>query len=360
MEMGLAKLSANEVNALSVTALGLDGTALDLTSPEVIAEGLRRAASFRCPCTAATLVRSVVEPLRGLVSDLDATRDLVEKTLESVVAHGDILEERELDETSNSTSTLLYAAPPAFVMRQSGAVILIGIASSQDATLSEELAGRVEFTSHVRRLKPLPSENLSEELTELGLIEISYENWLKPPPSESVSKKIQQLNRVLDSAAPSRDIPGLLLLDPKRPVKYYPGRWVQPAMQSGRFVARRDQKYGAQLWGYVEMRDGSPEKFIDFPLPKSRWRGCDEAWHLQMAIDAEGGRPQQFKVIPGHRDGGIMQFFSPVPMWARRRWDATGELVDLVGCLFAYQFNNSEMAEEIRFVCESLWLKEFQ
>src|SRR5258707_15843277 len=114
--MGVTRIAASEVHARSVTALGLDSTVLDLTSTEAIAEALRRAANFRCPCTGATLVRSVVEPLRGLVDDLDATKILVEETLEAVVAHGDILEEPEVDATSpNSKAALLYAAPPSFI-----------------------------------------------------------------------------------------------------------------------------------------------------------------------------------------------------------------------------------------------------
>src|SRR5262249_27467752 len=160
----------------------------------------------------------------GLVNDLDATKILVEEILEAVVAHGDILEEPDVEEGSpNLTNALLYTAPPSFVARQSGAAILVGITSNQISALSEDLAARVEFTGHVRRLKPLPGENLSKELTELGFIELSYENWLRAPRSEPARKQIQQFDRLLDSAAPSRVIPGLLLLDPQRPVRYYRG-----------------------------------------------------------------------------------------------------------------------------------------
>jgi hypothetical protein len=343
----------------SVTALGLDGSALDLTSTEAIAEALRRAANFRCPCAAATLVGSVLEPMRGLVDDLDATKILVEEILEAVVAHGDILEEPDVEGSSpNLTNALLYTAPPSFVARQSGAAILVGITSNQISALSEDLAVRVEFTGHIRRLKPLPGENLSKELTELGFIELSYENWLRAPRPEAARKQIHQFDRLLDSAAPSWAIPGLLLLDPQRPVRYYRGRWVEPASQSGRFVARRSQMYGAQLWCYAQVRDGNPEKFIDLPPATSRWRGCDAAWHLQMAIDAERGASQQFKIISGYGGARIMQFFSPVPMWARRRWDAIGEPVDVSRCLFAYQFADTELDEEIRFAHEALWLKQ--
>ena len=103
--MGVTRITASEVHGRSVNALGLDGTVLDLTSTEAIAEALRRVANFRCPCTAPTLVGNVVEPLRGLVGDLDAIKIQVEETLEAVIAHGDILEEPDVEESSPISRT---------------------------------------------------------------------------------------------------------------------------------------------------------------------------------------------------------------------------------------------------------------
>jgi hypothetical protein len=108
----------------------------------------------------------------------------------------------------------------------------------------------------------------------------------------------------------------------------------------------------------MEMRDGNPERLIDFPLAGSRWRGCDEAWHLQMAIDAQRGEPQQYRIRIGPGNTRVIELFSPVPMWARRKWDAVGEPVSTSGCLFAYRLAESEIAEELRFAHEVLWLDE--
>jgi hypothetical protein len=77
-----------------------------------------------------------------------------------------------------------------------------------------------------------------------------------------------------------------------------------------------------------------------------------------MAIDAVRGAPQLFKITPGYKDAQIMRFFSPIPMWGRRRWDAVGEPVANGGGLFAYQFNRAELDEEIDFAKNALWLKE--
>lgn len=354
--MEISRLSAGEVQAHCVNSLGLDSSILDLSSTEAIAEVIRRAATTRCPCTAATLVGTVLGPLRGLFPDLELAKGVIEETVEAVVAHGDILEEPDLEENSVGSRRLLYSAPPSFVIRESGAAILVGSALNEFSGLSEDLAPRVEFKGHVRHLRCLPDENLGDELRALGLIELPQDYWLKTPQTLPATRYREKMDRLLDSAKASHEIPGLLLLESGRPVRYYRGRWVEPASQSGRFVARRDQKYGAQLWCYAELDHGYPQKFVDLPIAGNRWRGCDEAWHLQMAIDAERGEPQQFKIVSGYQNAAIMQFFSPVPMWARRRWDAVGEPAVLSGCLFAYQFAASELNEEIRFAGEALWL----
>ena len=355
----MRQISAMDVHAQKVAELGLDGRAVDLTSIEAVAGSLRRAASFLCPCAAATLIRSVVRPLRGLVDDMDIVRSLVEETLEALIAHGDLLEQREIgNDKTPGRGTLLYTAPASFVSRQSGAAILLGIVADQLSALPDEFEKRIEYVNHVRRLTSLGDGDLRIELVQLGLIELSYHEWLKSPQTETPGEHIARIDALLNAAQPSRDVPGLLLLDSARPVQYYRGRWVAPRLQTGRFVARRSQAYGADLWCYVQLREGQPESLIDFPIASSRWRACDEAWRLQMAIDAERGEPQRFRLRDGPPGIRMLELFSPLPMWARRRWDAIGEPVPSSGCLFAYRFPENEVTEELAFVHEKLWLTE--
>jgi hypothetical protein len=360
MELAMRRISSGELHALKVAELSLDPDALDLTTVEALAGALRRAASFLCPCTAPSLIRAVVQPLRGLVDDLEATEALVDDILDAAVAHGDILEQRDVGENPTAAGTaLLYAAPPSFLIRKSGTAILLGIASDQLSALPEDLESRIQYVHHVRLLRPVDGEDLRNELRQLGLIELSYERWLNAPPMETAERHLERLNAALDATQPSRDIPGLSLIDPERPVRYYRGRWVDPKSQSGRFVARRAQAYGAHLWCYVQTKAGNPERMVDFPVANSsRWRGCDEAWRLQMALDARRGQPQQFRVRASQGRTSVIEFFSPVPMWARRRWDAVGEPVSSSGCLFAYRIADAEMEEELHFIRTALWLGE--
>lgn len=356
--VGMRRLTAEEVHAQKISELGLDPEALDLTTPEGLAGALRRAASYLCPCSAATLVRAVVDPLRGLVLDLEMAKELVEKTLEAMISHGDVLEQPELQDGSPTARVLVYAAPASFVVRQSGLVVLLGVAADQLSPLPPELERRIQYLGHVRRLSPSSAtEDLRGELRHLGLLELSSDAWLKGPKSSTPSQAVAMSDRALDAVPPSRDIPGLLLLDPTKPVQYYRGRWTEPKAQTGRFVARRQQAYGADLWCYVQLTNGQPERMIDFPKRGSRWRGCDEAWHLQLAIDAQRSLPQRFRVTPSG-DAVVFEFFSPTPAWARRRWDTIGEPVPSTGSLFAYRIPKTEIEEERRFAREALWLEE--
>ncbi len=354
----MRRLSAEEVRARKTGELGLDPRVFDLTAPESLAAALRRAASYVCPCSAETLVRAVVQPLRELVRDLRETRRLVKETLEAMISHGDILEQPELEDGTPNTRMLLYAAPPSFVARQSGLVVLLGVAADRPSLVPSGLDRQIHYRGHVRRLIPSsPAEDLRSELRQLGLLDLPADLWLKAPKRCTPSQAVAASHRALDSVPPSRDIPGLLILDPAEPVLYYRGRWAAPRAQTGCFVGRRQQAYGADLWCYVRLENGQPERVIDLPQRGNRWRGCDEAWHLQMAIDAHRGAPQRYRVTPSG-DTVVLDFFSPIPSWARRRWDAMGEPVTSTGSLFAYRIPTAELEEERRFMREALWLEE--
>ena len=343
----MRRLTAPEVHTNKVAELGLDQTALDLTSVEAIAAALRRAASFLCPCAATTLVRAATEPLRGLVEEMEDARRIVRETLEAMIAHGDFFEHRDIEEDAIAdAAVLLYAAPPSFVSRESGTAILLGVSTPA----LDSLADRIEYVNHLRCLSPSLGQDLGVELEQLGFSEVPSGQWLQVPRRETPTQHLAHFDRLLDASQPSGDVAGLSILDWDRPVRYYRGRWTSTGSQSGRFVARRSQAYGGDLWCYVAMSDGRPERLVDLPLTDSRWRGCDEAWRLQMAIDADRGSAQLFRIHPGPGNSYVMQFFSPLPMWARRRLDSVGHLVSSPGCLFAYRLAEAELPKK----CASL------
>ena len=357
----MRRLNSSEVHSRAVAQLGLDPYTLDLTSVEAVASALRRAAQIFCPCAPAALVRVIVEPMKGLVEDIGTFRESVWDILEAMIAHGDFFEYGDIQELSMpSNVTLVYGAPVRFVTRESGLIILLGISSDQSFSFPGDLNTRIEYVKHLRRISPRPNEDLRAVLLQLGLTEVSYNRWLESPVEETPDQHISRLDQLLDAGPPSGAVPGLSILDPQQPVRYYPGRWKEVRSESGRFVARRSQAYGANLWCYIELIDGEPERLLDFPLTDSRWRGCDEAWRLQLAIDAQRGAPQRFRLLLDMEGDAVVQFFSPVPAWAKRRWDAVGEPVDSSGCLFAYRLPGNGLGEEIRHARDVLWLEELE
>ncbi len=360
MEMVMRQLSPEKMCRQKVVELGLDPNRFELTSIEAIAAAIRRAAAFLCPCTASSMIRSIVNPLQGLVDDLDSLKFNVKQTLNAMTSQGDLLELEEFDVDSSKKSTLLFAAPAAFIPRDTGTQILVGISGDEFFTFPGDLAARIEYAGHIRRLRPLEgeNENLHQQLEEYGLLEIPFDDWQTLPKFLDSSKLISSYDELLDSAGPSGEIPKLRLLDPERSVKCYRGRWVDPRKQSGRFVARREQAYGAPLWSYVQLTDGEPQALVDLPLTKSRWRGCDEAWHLQMALDEKRGTPQRFVIHNQPDKKCLIAFFSPVPMWAERRWNTIGERVLGKRYFFEYRIPKEELSQELKFIRSNLFLEQ--
>lgn len=348
-------LTSEKLHACGVRTLGLDDEASDLFSVEAIAAALRRAAGFLCPCPQRTLVQAVVEPMESLVSSKEQFGEAVENTVEAMINYGDLLEECEVAAVERaSRSSLLYASPPSFVSRDSGAVFLIGIAPDHASALPERVAARIVYLNHVRRLLPDGSGDLRGDLKQLGLTELSMEVWRKEaPPYETSNEHIRRISTRLKPNSGS--IEGLRILNSAKPVTHYRRRWEESKTQTGRFVARRPQAYGNDIWCFVELVQGQAVKLLDFPTTNGRLRGCDEAWRLQLAIDAERREQQRFKVR--HEIGSdFLELYSPLPMWATRRWDIAGEPITTTSALFAYKFPATEISEEIEFMQRELWL----
>ncbi len=349
-------VSPARVEFLAAQALGLDATAVDLSAVETISCALRRAAAFLCPCAPRTLLRAVLEPLQGL-HEQAAMGAVVEESLEAIVTHGDLLELGDATQ-EEAVGVLLYASPPSFVLRRSGAVLVLGVAPDGVSPLPEELEQAVEHVSHIRVIPENAAPDLAAQLEEWGFIEMPLDTWMKAPRKRTPGEHLEQVERRLACAPPCGEVLGLVLLDSSRPVNYYRGRWVALAEQTGRFIARRPQAYGADLWCFVEVEGGHPLRLIDLPLREGRARGCDDAWWIQAALDHARGVPQTFRQRSGSYGTYVLDFFSPVPMWARRRLDAVGEPVVATACLFSYKFSEAELVEEIEFISEHLWLVE--
>jgi len=282
--------------------------------------------------------------------------DRLEEIIEALIVVGDLLELSDVvTDDPGAKGTWVYAAPPSFIMRPGGSIFLIGVVPDQDTFLPEGLAFRIAYEGFTRLIVQQPGEDLSAELREQGLQELSEHLWLKCPKAESVQEMLAGLESRLASQPPSGAIGGLQILDSAQPVTYYPGRWTAPKSHSGNFVAKRPQEFGAPIWCFVTLQDGVPTRLLDFPLKKTRWRGCDAAWHAQMALDHRRGHPQVYR-RRAVDDGVRLDFFSPLPFWAQRRLMIFGRPMPAVKSLVSFWLPSGGAKVEERFLQERLWL----
>jgi hypothetical protein len=353
--MVIQQIEVVDVVTNSRRALALPGKS-DVHDAVFLAALIRRAAAIVCPCSASTLERTVLESLDRLSENPERLADDVEIAVEKAMIAGDLLEFSQVaTDDPNAKGTWLFAAPPAFVARPSGSIFLLGVTPEEPSPLPPSLNCRIVFERHYRIVHPDPSENLSQTFRELGLLELSERSWLKFPREETAYDFRGRLERELNAQVASGDVPELSILDSARDPTYYKGRWVTPKRETGYFVARRPQAYGAPLWGLALLAEGVLQKFLDFPPRRSKFRGSDFAWHLQMAMDSCRGSPQKYRrrTTPA---GRCLDFFSPLPLWAERRLAIIGRSAERDRCLFSYQISDAELAAEEEFLQKRLWL----
>jgi hypothetical protein len=354
MGMGVSRLSPPDVAVEAVEALGLDPS-LDLMSAEGLAASIRRAASFSCPTTPGVLLRAVSDVLVGLPGFDDEKRNQTMELIESLLAYGDLLELPDPE----GRQRRLYLGPPAYVPRRgSSSCLLIGIRPEGAPLVSDELAGEIEYNGHARILRLTEDESLSELLDEEGLAPLAAEQWLQTPRAATPHELVAFYTDKLHTQGLAGDVE-LRIIDPDASVTYYRGRWRTPrGSDSGYFVARRPQAYGADLWCFAELAGGAVARLVDLPQQKPLAPAADEAWRLQAAIDALAASPQRVRVAQtDEASARILDFFSPVPSWIQRRLDVIGVLGrGGRGALFSYELPESEVEEEVDFLQEQMWL----
>ncbi len=352
-------LSRAEAQKISVENLRLEADTYDLETPETIAASIRRAASFHCPCSSSQLIQAVFQSQKFLIKDTNAFKDSITDILESVIAYGDLIEQSDaITNLSERRGRILYLRPPSFVWRNGGSALLLGIAPDDISVLPIDLEKRIDYCNHIRRLSQNDKEDLQEDLKKFGLTEILIDVWNRKssiPVTETPVTHVKKIKSFLKSNPGTLE--NLQILNPQKyNVRYYSRRWEPNNKQTGFFVARRPQLYGNDLWCCVELESGRPIKMVDFPVVDKYSTGRDEAWRLQMAIDAVQSKGQVFTTEKLSNSNSLIKFYSPIPTWAQRRLDNLGQPVISKDCLFSYRLPNQDLLQEIKFLEEKLWL----
>lgn len=318
----------------------------------LLAQSLRRAVFIAAPCEEQTARSLSLAALAPLTDDVAALKEQIGDTLQDLISMGDIFEQRtDLGERSE---VILRPAPPAFVLRRDGSLLIIGIAGDEITPTLETPV--VYYPSGLRSVRPADAHLCRSALLDLGLIELSERTWLHPPGTISAAEHVAAWSARLPTDLRPEKIEDLEILDTAAPVSFYKGRWCPlHAKHEGIFVARRPQRYGAKLWCLAEVKDGIVQRFADIRARDSRSRDCDEAWRLQAAMDAVAGTPQRVGLAVNGL-AATLSFSAPLPAWAARHLSFLGQQVPPSRALLAFEIPAENAADELRWLSEKLWL----
>ena len=346
--MELKALSRGDVVALVREKLGLDESTQTL-SEEFIASAIRYAASIVCPTSPRNLISAVVGALNSVTDDSDL-REKCRGVLENVIANGDLVESEDV--ASQTGYRLIYLAPPFFVRVNETKAMALGIVPDGIDPIPSGL--EVELRGPVRIVGSGSGEPIAQTLKLAGFEELSYKSWAKAPDRVSCAELVSRFDKLIDRQQECGDVDGLSVLRGDAPNHWYRGRWGDQARLTGRFVARRPQKYGADIWCYVELDQGRSSRLVDLPIGRTAERGCDQAWRLQCALDAFHGDPQQYKLTRLSSDDTGVTVHIPPPAWLLRRWESMGTRYS--DNVFEFIFNSRDATREVQLLEQELWM----
>lgn len=351
--MTVAILTEGQAISRIAMSLQMRGTSPSIRS--TVAQALRRASYVLAPCPRHDLESGVASSFVGLGGG-EKIDELVESTLDSLLVYGDILEMRPKpgDEWEQSP-LVLRPAPPSFVIRGDGSAVILGVAGDDLLGFTGEMAEKVSFDTVLRLLPRQHDIELREYLKENGLVELSEKAWLRTPSEEQARSYVAMWTERL-RAQRLGNSDNALILEGRRSPAFYKGRWAAPTNQSGMYVGRRPQRFGADLWCLYEIERGEVIRFLDLFSIGDRLRPCDIAWRVQMAIDSLAENPQK---IRSERSGPhvFLDFFSPLPSWAERHLCVDGEETRRAGALITYVIPASRFELEVDFLKRFLWLE---
>lgn len=354
----IIQLGKNDVVRVARANAGLTSSQEETThvDEEFLAACLRRVAGFHCPCSRSTLRTVLLECTSVLVSDEAALSATIDRAIEATYVAGDLLELSQVAVADDMTpGTWVFAAPPSFVSRSEGVFHIFGLGTEDPTPLPSALRTRLRQVGANRLLEAEPGEDTRTMLLDAGFREQSIDVWLKLPKKESPREYLKRVTSLLSAKGSCGEIEQLRIFDADQQARSYRQKWVQPAHQTGRFVCRRAQAFGTNLWGYVELSDGKPMRLMDLPMTGSRYRGCDDGWRLQMAIDAASGHPQRYSLREVDA-GAALAFDFPLPMWVTRRLETVGRRVANSEALLEYLVPPRFVPEEIQYLQNALGL----
>lgn len=286
---------------------------------------LRRLAGFMCPCPPFALIRAAKRSLAQFEQMVDDLDYLIEETIEDLVACGDLLElSRVVIAGAEDKPTWLFCALPSFVERQSSRVYLFGVAPDDASFLPGEIREKIQYHGATRYIEATDTAKVCAMLVSIGLRSVASSAWLTHHQPENPTTFVDRFIRRLARHGSAGDLPDLKILSHLDASGIsYRGRWTSPGTSTGLFIGRAPQPYGEPRWYLCDIQNGQTVRSLLLPLPELAMRACDQAWQIQLAIDARNGNRDIYRVAL-EDDGYRLDFMFPLPMAARRRINFLG------------------------------------
>ena len=139
----IAEIAKQEIIAKCREVLRLPELMAPLLMMKCWPRWLGVAQGIHCPCSRATLHRSILEGLQYLSNEGNLP-DRIETIIEGLIVGGDLLELHDVGVIDpEAKGTWVFAAPPSYVSRANGEIFLFGVVPDQDVFLPEPLASRI-------------------------------------------------------------------------------------------------------------------------------------------------------------------------------------------------------------------------
>lgn len=348
---------------LRVTAAAADNdTPHEISQADLVmqlaAAMARRLSGFMCPCSPREIVTAVERSLSHLPVTHDQVRDVAKAAIEDLLASGDLL---ALDHVkligAEHEPNWLFCAPPSFIPR-AGRIYITGIGPDDASILPITLRERVVSQGATRFISVDPDDgDLELTLASHGLRRLDPQRWLTLQRPVKADSFVNTIQRRLLSEGSVGHLDGLKVLARRRAGRGgYRARWHELKDESGLHVARLPKAYGAPLWVLIDVDRGVVKRSQLLPLKGSRCRACDDAWRLQLAIDANDGHAATYRV-QREQDGSMLSLDFPLPAEARRRLVLIGGRRRTDASHLSFWIPQSQLETEERYLQEQLWFR---
>jgi hypothetical protein len=301
----ITSLTRSEMTRLLWQELGMRSGTYD--DALLLLQALRRMCGILCPNPRELIAAWTARSLSGLTGFADLDEE-VNLGLDSLLIAGDIVEM-----TGEDAGAQVYLRAPAFMALDKHTYVF-GIADDDAPFLPADLQGRLNYRGASRYLEGTDAIGI---LSELGLQKLTEAQWCRKFNPGTAREQVTMLRNVLAVEGTSEDLEVQKLLSHNGKGQGYQARWVGPLDQQGIHVFRVSRTYGSAAWLIGDFEQGRLKRFAHIPLLEAGGRPCDAAWLAQLALDAEAGRANSYRLTNSQGASTIALTF-PLPTMAHR------------------------------------------